>query len=104
MYSRTCKSVLLVCFYFHLQNQTNMSVSGVPKLLQMHVTIFIKMFLIFSHHIVVFFVSVFLQDPEALAQLMKSMPLTNDGKFLLLESETGEAPNGGGQEDLESEA
>uniref|UniRef100_A0AAR2L4G8 Adaptor protein, phosphotyrosine interaction, PH domain and leucine zipper containing 2 n=1 Tax=Pygocentrus nattereri TaxID=42514 RepID=A0AAR2L4G8_PYGNA len=44
------------------------------------------------------------KDPEALAQLMKSMPLTNDGKFLLLESETGEAANGGGQEDLESEA
>uniref|UniRef100_A0A671RST2 DCC-interacting protein 13-beta n=1 Tax=Sinocyclocheilus anshuiensis TaxID=1608454 RepID=A0A671RST2_9TELE len=31
------------------------------------------------------------KDPEALAQLMKSMPLTNDGKFLLLESETGDA-------------
>uniref|UniRef100_A0A8B9RH97 Adaptor protein, phosphotyrosine interacting with PH domain and leucine zipper 2 n=1 Tax=Astyanax mexicanus TaxID=7994 RepID=A0A8B9RH97_ASTMX len=46
------------------------------------------------------------KDPEALAQLMKTMPLTNDGKFLLLESETGEAANGGGggQEDLESEA
>uniref|UniRef100_A0A8C2GHN1 DCC-interacting protein 13-beta n=1 Tax=Cyprinus carpio TaxID=7962 RepID=A0A8C2GHN1_CYPCA len=26
------------------------------------------------------------KDPEALAQLMKSMPLTNDGKFLLLEN------------------
>lgn len=26
----------------------------------------------------------FLQDPEALAQLMKSVPLTNDGKFMLL--------------------
>ncbi|CAG08640.1 unnamed protein product, partial [Tetraodon nigroviridis] len=30
------------------------------------------------------------KDPEALAQLMKNMPLTNDGKFLLLESETGD--------------
>uniref|UniRef100_A0A674ADI2 DCC-interacting protein 13-beta n=1 Tax=Salmo trutta TaxID=8032 RepID=A0A674ADI2_SALTR len=29
------------------------------------------------------------KDPEALAQLMKNMPLTNDGKFLLLDSETG---------------
>lgn len=44
------------------------------------------------------------QDPEALAQLMKSMPLTNDGKFLLLESESGNTSNGGGEEDLESEA
>uniref|UniRef100_A0A8C5DF94 Adaptor protein, phosphotyrosine interaction, PH domain and leucine zipper containing 2 n=1 Tax=Gouania willdenowi TaxID=441366 RepID=A0A8C5DF94_GOUWI len=30
------------------------------------------------------------KDPEALAQLMKNMPLTNDGKFLLLEPETGD--------------
>ncbi|KAG5274163.1 hypothetical protein AALO_G00159880 [Alosa alosa] len=44
------------------------------------------------------------KDPEALAQLMKSMPLTNDGKFLLLESESGDTSNGGGEEDLESEA
>lgn len=44
------------------------------------------------------------KDPEALAQLMKNMPLTNDGKFLLLESETGDDTNGDGNEDLESEA
>ncbi|KAM4618830.1 DCC-interacting protein 13-beta [Polymixia lowei] len=44
------------------------------------------------------------KDPEALAQLMKSMPLTNDGKFLLLEAETGDTANGDGKEDLESEA
>uniref|UniRef100_A0A8C6TYQ5 Adaptor protein, phosphotyrosine interaction, PH domain and leucine zipper containing 2 n=1 Tax=Neogobius melanostomus TaxID=47308 RepID=A0A8C6TYQ5_9GOBI len=44
------------------------------------------------------------KDPEALAQLMKNMPFTNDGKFLLLESETGEEPDGASQEDLESEA
>uniref|UniRef100_A0A672FSA5 Adaptor protein, phosphotyrosine interaction, PH domain and leucine zipper containing 2 n=1 Tax=Salarias fasciatus TaxID=181472 RepID=A0A672FSA5_SALFA len=44
------------------------------------------------------------KDPEALAQLMKNMPLTNDGKFLLLEPETGDTSDGAGQEDLESEA
>lgn len=44
------------------------------------------------------------KDPEALARLMKNMPLTNDGKFLLLESETGDDTNGDGIEDLESEA
>ncbi|XP_034031968.1 DCC-interacting protein 13-beta [Thalassophryne amazonica] len=44
------------------------------------------------------------KDPEALAQLMKSMPLTNDGKFLLLEPETDDTTNGAGQDDLESEA
>uniref|UniRef100_A0A1A8BTK9 DCC-interacting protein 13-beta n=1 Tax=Nothobranchius kadleci TaxID=1051664 RepID=A0A1A8BTK9_NOTKA len=44
------------------------------------------------------------KDPEALAQLMKNMPLTNDGKFLLLEAETGDSNDGEGQEDLESEA
>eukprot|EP00064_Thunnus_orientalis_P004818 superscaffoldBa00000452_g4831 len=44
------------------------------------------------------------KDPEALAQLMKNMPLTNDGKFLLLEPETSDMSDGGGQEDLESEA
>ncbi|XP_063053204.1 DCC-interacting protein 13-beta isoform X2 [Engraulis encrasicolus] len=44
------------------------------------------------------------KDPEALAQLMKSMPLTNDGKFLLLDSESGDTSNGGAEEDLESEA
>uniref|UniRef100_A0A3Q1BD73 Adaptor protein, phosphotyrosine interaction, PH domain and leucine zipper containing 2 n=1 Tax=Amphiprion ocellaris TaxID=80972 RepID=A0A3Q1BD73_AMPOC len=46
----------------------------------------------------------FYKDPEALAQLMKNMPLTNDGKFLLLEPETGDTTDGAGQEDLESEA
>lgn len=45
-----------------------------------------------------------LKDPEALAELMKNMPLTNDGKFLLLEAETGETDDGAGPEDLESEA
>lgn len=45
-----------------------------------------------------------LKDPEALAQLMKNMPLTNDGKFLLLEPETGDTTNPDGQEDSESEA
>ncbi|KAM4734382.1 DCC-interacting protein 13-beta isoform 2-T2 [Anableps anableps] len=44
------------------------------------------------------------KDPEALAELMKNMPLTNDGKFLLLEPETGDSNSGEGQEDLESEA
>uniref|UniRef100_A0A8C5D8Q7 Adaptor protein, phosphotyrosine interaction, PH domain and leucine zipper containing 2 n=1 Tax=Gouania willdenowi TaxID=441366 RepID=A0A8C5D8Q7_GOUWI len=44
------------------------------------------------------------KDPEALAQLMKNMPLTNDGKFLLLEPETGDTADRVGQEDLESEA
>ncbi|XP_047245188.1 DCC-interacting protein 13-beta isoform X3 [Girardinichthys multiradiatus] len=44
------------------------------------------------------------KDPDALAQLMKNMPLTNDGKFLLLEPETGDSNSGEGQEDLESEA
>lgn len=44
------------------------------------------------------------KDPEALAQLMKNMPLTSDGKFLLLEPEPGDTTNGEGQEDLESEA
>ncbi|XP_060932121.1 DCC-interacting protein 13-beta [Limanda limanda] len=44
------------------------------------------------------------KDPEALAQLMKKMPLTNDGQFLLLEPETDDITNGAGQEDLESEA
>uniref|UniRef100_A0AAQ4P1J5 Adaptor protein, phosphotyrosine interaction, PH domain and leucine zipper containing 2 n=1 Tax=Gasterosteus aculeatus aculeatus TaxID=481459 RepID=A0AAQ4P1J5_GASAC len=43
------------------------------------------------------------KDPEALAQLMKNMPLTSDGKFLLLEPETGDTSNGA-EEDLESEA
>ena len=33
---------------------------------------------------------VFLQDPEALAQLMKSVPLTNDGKFVLLNDQSEE--------------
>eukprot|EP00066_Takifugu_rubripes_P004357 XP_003967675.1 PREDICTED: DCC-interacting protein 13-beta [Takifugu rubripes] len=44
------------------------------------------------------------KDPEALAQLMKNMPLTNDGKFLLLDTEAGNHSNGEGNEDLESEA
>uniref|UniRef100_A0A672LQV9 DCC-interacting protein 13-beta-like n=1 Tax=Sinocyclocheilus grahami TaxID=75366 RepID=A0A672LQV9_SINGR len=44
------------------------------------------------------------KDPEALAQLMKSMPLTNDGKFLLLESETGDAVEVAGPDEQESEA
>ncbi|KAJ8250006.1 hypothetical protein COCON_G00232220 [Conger conger] len=44
------------------------------------------------------------KDPVALAQLIKSMPLTNDGKFLLLDDEAGGAENGAGPEDLESEA
>ncbi|KAF3855085.1 hypothetical protein F7725_023140, partial [Dissostichus mawsoni] len=43
------------------------------------------------------------KDPDALAQLLKNMPLTNDGKFLLLEPETGDTTNGA-EEDLESEA
>uniref|UniRef100_A0A674AF37 Adaptor protein, phosphotyrosine interacting with PH domain and leucine zipper 2 n=1 Tax=Salmo trutta TaxID=8032 RepID=A0A674AF37_SALTR len=43
-------------------------------------------------------------DPEALAQLMKNMPLTNDGKFLLLDSETGDTANGGAADEEESEA
>ncbi|XP_029613875.1 DCC-interacting protein 13-beta [Salmo trutta] len=44
------------------------------------------------------------KDPEALAQLMKNMPLTNDGKFLLLDSETGDTANGGAADEEESEA
>ncbi|XP_067091383.1 DCC-interacting protein 13-beta [Osmerus mordax] len=44
------------------------------------------------------------KDPAALAQLMKSMPLTNDGKFLLLDAETGDTAAEASQEDLESEA
>ncbi|KAJ7997874.1 hypothetical protein DPEC_G00216700 [Dallia pectoralis] len=44
------------------------------------------------------------KDPEALAQLIKNMPLTNDGKFLLLDSETGDAANGGVADEEESEA
>ncbi|NP_001121547.1 DCC-interacting protein 13-beta [Danio rerio] len=44
------------------------------------------------------------KDPEALAQLMKSMPLTNDGKFLLLDNETGDTAETAGQEQQESEA
>lgn len=36
---------------------------------------------------------------------MKNMPLTNDGKFLLLETDAGDDTNGGGEEELsESEA
>uniref|UniRef100_A0A4W5MTP2 DCC-interacting protein 13-beta n=1 Tax=Hucho hucho TaxID=62062 RepID=A0A4W5MTP2_9TELE len=44
------------------------------------------------------------KDPEALAQLMKNMPLTNDGKFLLLDSEMGDTANGGAPDEEESEA
>lgn len=44
------------------------------------------------------------KDPEALAQLTKSMPLTNEGKFILLKTEMEESANGAGQEDQESEA
>lgn len=33
---------------------------------------------------------IFLQDPEALAQLMKSVPFTNDGKFVLLNDQSEE--------------
>ncbi|XP_077373499.1 DCC-interacting protein 13-beta isoform X1 [Festucalex cinctus] len=44
------------------------------------------------------------KDPAALAQLMKNMPLTNDGKFLLLDAESSDTPDGDGLEDLESEA
>uniref|UniRef100_A0A673IXZ7 DCC-interacting protein 13-beta-like n=1 Tax=Sinocyclocheilus rhinocerous TaxID=307959 RepID=A0A673IXZ7_9TELE len=43
-------------------------------------------------------------DTHALAQLMKSMPLTNDGKFLLLESETGATVEAAGPDEQESEA
>lgn len=35
---------------------------------------------------------------------MKNMPLTNDGKFLLLDSETGDTANGGAPDEEESEA
>ncbi|XP_041110119.1 DCC-interacting protein 13-beta-like isoform X1 [Polyodon spathula] len=44
------------------------------------------------------------KDPESLALLMKSMPLTSDGKFLVLESETVGAAQNGAEEGLESEA
>ncbi|XP_077452196.1 DCC-interacting protein 13-beta isoform X1 [Stigmatopora argus] len=44
------------------------------------------------------------KDPAALAQLMKNMPLTNDGKFLLLDAENSDSADGEGPEDLESEA
>ncbi|CAB1331499.1 unnamed protein product [Coregonus sp. 'balchen'] len=44
------------------------------------------------------------KDPEALAQLLKNMPLTNEGKFLLLNSETGNTANGGAPDEEESEA
>lgn len=43
------------------------------------------------------------KDPEALVQLLKNKPLTNEGKFLLLDSETGSTANGGAP-DEESEA
>ncbi|KAG9328552.1 hypothetical protein JZ751_013013 [Albula glossodonta] len=42
------------------------------------------------------------KDPATLAELMKSMPLTSDGKFLLLETEDEQSK--GQQEELESEA
>ncbi|XP_049579162.1 DCC-interacting protein 13-beta [Syngnathus scovelli] len=44
------------------------------------------------------------KDPAALAQLMKNMPLTNDGKFLLLDAENSDTADGDGLDDLESEA
>uniref|UniRef100_A0A4W5NCL9 DCC-interacting protein 13-beta n=1 Tax=Hucho hucho TaxID=62062 RepID=A0A4W5NCL9_9TELE len=44
------------------------------------------------------------KDPEALVQLLKNMPLTNEGKFLLLDSETGNTANGGAPDEEESEA
>ncbi|XP_037538954.1 DCC-interacting protein 13-beta [Nematolebias whitei] len=44
------------------------------------------------------------KDPDALAKLMKNMPLTNAGKFLLLEPETDNSNPRESQEDLESEA
>ncbi|KAK1169282.1 DCC-interacting protein 13-beta-like isoform X2 [Acipenser oxyrinchus oxyrinchus] len=44
------------------------------------------------------------KDPEALALLMKSMPLASDRKFLVLESETLGAVQNGAEEGLESEA
>lgn len=45
-----------------------------------------------------------LQDPEALAQLMSSVPLTNDGKFVLLneQSEEDNTVQGDGQEESEA--
>uniref|UniRef100_A0A8D2L1W1 Adaptor protein, phosphotyrosine interacting with PH domain and leucine zipper 2 n=1 Tax=Varanus komodoensis TaxID=61221 RepID=A0A8D2L1W1_VARKO len=44
------------------------------------------------------------KDPEALAQLMSSMPLTNDGKFMLLndQSEEDDVVHGDGQEESEA--
>ncbi|XP_066489962.1 DCC-interacting protein 13-beta isoform X2 [Tiliqua scincoides] len=44
------------------------------------------------------------KDPEALAQLMSSMPLTNDGKFMLLndQSEEDTTIHGDGQEESEA--
>ncbi|XP_042324973.1 DCC-interacting protein 13-beta isoform X2 [Sceloporus undulatus] len=44
------------------------------------------------------------KDPEALAQLMSSMPLTNDGKFMLLNdhSEEDNVVHGDGQEESEA--
>ncbi|KAG2468953.1 DP13B protein, partial [Polypterus senegalus] len=44
------------------------------------------------------------KDPEALAELMKTVPLTSDGKFLLLESETHCDEQAGDPVGLESEA
>lgn len=44
-----------------------------------------------------------LQDPEALAQLMSSMPLSNDGKFMLLNEESEDnTTRGDGQEESEA--
>uniref|UniRef100_A0A8C7DZ48 Adaptor protein, phosphotyrosine interacting with PH domain and leucine zipper 2 n=1 Tax=Oncorhynchus kisutch TaxID=8019 RepID=A0A8C7DZ48_ONCKI len=45
-----------------------------------------------------------IHDPEALVQLLKNMPLTNEGKFLLLDNETGNTANGGAPDEEESEA
>uniref|UniRef100_A0A8D0CAZ2 DCC-interacting protein 13-beta n=1 Tax=Salvator merianae TaxID=96440 RepID=A0A8D0CAZ2_SALMN len=44
------------------------------------------------------------KDPEALAQLMSSMPLTNDGKFKLLNEQSEENNTVHGDGDQESEA
>uniref|UniRef100_W5NEG4 Adaptor protein, phosphotyrosine interacting with PH domain and leucine zipper 2 n=1 Tax=Lepisosteus oculatus TaxID=7918 RepID=W5NEG4_LEPOC len=44
------------------------------------------------------------KDPEALAQLMKSVPFTNDGKFLLLDTDPADAERSGARAQLESEA
>lgn len=44
------------------------------------------------------------EDPEALAQLKKSIPLTNDGKFILLNDQSDDSKKNGNYEESESEA